>query len=231
MVLGALIPIAVLGLLIVAGAMLFNRGREGFDLAPRNLVRIYLYIASLAGIVVLVIGLSGILNAGFAATFGNGFVYGESPRIALPAPCPPGAAGCPPTRFDPVAQQSQQLDRRRAEDLLRGVTFSVFGLLFWGAHWAARRGALAMDEGQSDIRRAYFMIGTVIFGLTTIVLLPMGVYQALSNVILPPLENQYRPGAGEALAGGLVTLPAWLIYLWLVTRDLRAARAVPPTAT
>ncbi|HVR87980.1 MAG TPA: hypothetical protein VHG53_00360 [Candidatus Limnocylindria bacterium] len=228
MVLGVLIPIAVLGLLIVAGAVLFNRGREGLDLAPRNLLRLYLYIASLAGIIVLVIGLSGILNAGFATAFGNGFVYGESPRFA--APCPPGAAGCQLyLQLDPVEQQRQQLDRRRAEDLIRGGTFAVFGLLFWSAHWAARRGALALDEGQSGIRRAYFMLGTVIFGLATIVLLPMGVYQAISNLILPPIENSYRPGAGESLAAGVVTLPAWLIYLWLVSRDFRGARAIPST--
>ena len=30
-------------------------------------------------------------------------------------------------------------------------------------------------------------------------------------------------------AGGLVTLPVWLIYLGLVVRDARAARALPAT--
>jgi hypothetical protein len=71
------------------------------------------------------------------------------------------------------------------------------------------------------------MLGTVIFGLSTISLLPMGIYQALSYFILPPTDSAYRPGAGEALAAGLATLPVWLLYLWLIVREFRAVRALP----
>ena len=73
------------------------------------------------------------------------------------------------------------------------------------------------------------MLATVIFGLSTIVLLPMGIYQALSYLILPAAADVYRQGAGESLSGGLVTLPVWLIYLGLVVRDARAARPLPAT--
>jgi hypothetical protein len=73
------------------------------------------------------------------------------------------------------------------------------------------------------------MLGTVVFGLTTVVLLPTGIYQALSYLILPADAGVYRPGVSDSLAGGLVTLPVWLIYLWLVVRDLRTAPA--PQAT
>ena len=88
---------------------------------------------------------------------------------------------------------------------------------------------IGADEGHSGLRRAYLMLGTVIFGLSTIVLLPMGIYQALSYLILPAADGVYRQGAGESLSGGVVTLPVWLIYLWPVVRDARAARTVPAT--
>ena len=67
----------------------------------------------------------------------------------------------------------------------------------------------------------YLLLGTVIFGIATVVLLPTGIYQALSYLILPADSGVYRPGAGDSLPGGLVTLPVWLIYLWLVVRDAR----------
>ena len=230
MVLGVLFPIAILGLLALGAALLLRRGGDGLDLAPRSLLRFYLYLASLAGILTLVIGLSGILNAGFAAAFGNGFVYGSQPVPVLARPCAPNEPNvkCAEPPVDYQQRQSQQEDRRRGEDLIRGITFSLFGAGLWAAHRAARRGVMGADEGHSGLRRAYLMLGTVIFGLSTVVLLPMGIYQALSYLILPAADV-YRQGAGESLSGGLVTLPVWLIYLGLVVRDARAARLLPAT--
>jgi hypothetical protein len=119
-------------------------------------------------------------------------------------------------------QQDQQRERRRNEDLIRGLTFTAFGALFWGAHWMARRGLGEADDATSSLRRGYLMLGTVVFGLATIVLLPTGIYQALANAILPAPENVFRQGA-DALGGGLVSLPIWLIYLRLVVTELRQA--------
>jgi hypothetical protein len=232
MVLGVLVAVAVIGAIIGAVALLVRGGRGAVEFAPRNLVRVYLYIASMAGIIVLVVGLSGILTAGFAAAFGNGFVYGESTPFPTVVACPPNAdpnVKCPPNQQDFAQQRVRELDRRRADDLIRGITFTVFGALFWGAHFFARRGVMGADELTSGLRRGYLLLGTVIFGIATVILLPTGIYQALSYLILPLDQNGgFRQGVGDTLPGGLVTLPIWLIYLWLVVRDVRGA---PATAT
>ncbi|MEP7003557.1 MAG: DUF5671 domain-containing protein [Chloroflexota bacterium] len=231
MLLGVLAPLAILGV-IVGGIALVFRGGRAMDWSPRALVRVYLYIASLAGIVVLIVGLSGIITAGFGAAFGDGFVYGEAPAYPAIAPCPPTAepnvkcAPQPPADFQ--QQRQRENARRRGDDLIRGLTFSVFGALFWVAHWTARRGLDAGDQG-SALRRGYLMLGTVVFGLATLVLLPTGIYQALSYLILPAENGVYRQGVGDSLPGGIVTLPVWLIYLWLVVRDLRATPAQAAT--
>lgn len=230
MAFGVIVVVAVLGLIAGAIVLAVRGGRAGIELGPRTLVRVYLYVASLAGIVVLVAGLSGLLTAGLAAAVGDGFVYGGDVRVQPVPACPPARepnVTCPPAaQSDPASQRAQELARRRGEDLIRGLTFSVFGALFWGAHWAARR-RLAEQEASSALRRGYLMLGTVVFGLATIVLLPTGTYQALAYLILPAGPGTYRPGVGDALPGGLATLPAWLTYLWLVVQDLRRT---PPAA-
>ena len=234
MVLGVLVAVAIVGAIVGAIAMLVRGGRNGMDFAPRNLVRLYLYVASMAGIIVLVVGLSGVLTVGFAAGFGNGFVYGDQSGFAPPvcAPTPEPNVKCAPGNPPDIAQQRQrELDRRRGDDLIRGLTFTVFGAIFWGAHYFARRGVMGPDEGSSGLRRGYLLLGTIIFGIATVVLLPTGIYQALSYLILPAADGVFRQGAGDSLPGGLVTLVVWLIYLWLVVRDVRSTPATAPTTT
>jgi hypothetical protein len=119
--------------------------------------------------------------------------------------------------------------RQQSEDLVRGVTFVIFGGVFWGAHWWARRALAGMAERGSGLHRAYLILGTAIFGIATIALLPMGIYQALSFALVPTSQFNYRTGSGEALSGGLAALPLWLAYLWLVQRALRTTPPAPPS--
>jgi hypothetical protein len=231
MIFGVLIPAAIIGAIALVIVLVVQRARGGMELSPRGLLRLYLYIASLAGIVVLTIGLASVVNWAFAAAAGDEFIYGGSPRpaVAVAPRCPPGAVGCVEPGPEQQAQilrqqeqfarqQEQQRERRRNEDLIRGITFSAFGALFWAAHWAARRGL--GEEEVAGLRRGYLMLGTIVFGLGTIVLLPTGIYQALANLILPAPDNVFRQGA-DALGGGIVSLPIWLLFLRLVVTEFR----------
>lgn len=223
MIVGVLAPIAILGAIALVVILFLQRGKDGLDLSPRNILRLYLYIASLAGIVVLAIGAASAVNYGIARVAGDTFIYGGAPTFAIARPCPPGDTKCTQPTAEEIAREEQrqtaERERRRNEDLIRGVTYFVFGGLFWIAHWAARRGL--GEEGVGGLRRGYLMLGTIVFGLATIVLLPTGIYQALSNVLLATPEDFYRPGA-DALGGGIVSLPIWLFYLRLVVSEFRA---------
>lgn len=218
MLLGILVPVSVLGALVLIASAFFRRqGAEGagLDFSPRTLLRTYLYIASLAGVILFVVGLASLVNVGLAAAGGNEFAYGVTPQPVIN--CPPGApAGC-----EASVPRAPDAQRRRDEDLIRGITFTAFGLLFWGAHFAARRGLAGRDEPGSPIRRGYLLLGTVIFGLATIVLLPTGIYQVLSDTLLPAQPNTFRSGASESLGGGIAALPVWVLFLWQVIRDMR----------
>ena len=233
MVLGVLVAVGVLGAVVGAIALLVRGGRGALEFAPRNLARVYLYIGSMAGIIVLVVGLSGLLTVGFTTVFGNGFVYGDSigPIPACAPVSEPNLKCVPGGQADLTQQRLRELDRRRGDDLIKGITFTVFGAVFWGAHFLGRRGVVGADEPASGLRRGYLLLGTVIFGIATVILLPTGVYQALSYVILPAGSGGYRPGTGDSLPGGVVTLPIWLSFLWLFLRGVRSTSRTAPETT
>jgi len=232
MLVGVLIALGVLGAIALLVVLFLQRGRDGMDLSLGGLLRLYLYLASLAGVIAFAIGLAGIISFVLAAALGLDVVYGG--QIPRPVPaiapvcapnttCPPFVAPFPPQPFpDPRARQ-------QTEDLVRGVTFVIFGGAFWAAHWWARRALAGVAERASGLHRAYLILGTAIFGIATIVFLPMGIYQAVSFAIVPADQFSFRPGAGEALSGGLAALPLWLAYLWLVQRALRTAPPSSPT--
>lgn len=212
---------AVVAVIVAVLVIFLQRGRDTFDLSLDGLLRAYLYVASLAAIIVFAAGVAGLIAYMLAAAVGLDFVYGGSypqPAIA-PAPCPPDAI-CPPVR----AFLQPENDYRRFQqnqDLIRGVTFVIFGAIFWGAHWLARRSLAPRDERASGLYRAYLMVGTVIFGIATIALVPFGIFQALSFLIGSQQPGGFSPGVGETLPGGLAALPIWLVYLWLVLRTIR----------
>ena len=79
-----------------------------------------------------------------------------------------------------------------------------------------QRGRDGMDLSLGGLLRVYLYLASL-----------AGV---IAFAIVPPDEFSFRPGAGEALSGGLAALPLWLTYLWLVQRGLRTALPSPPTA-
>src|SRR2546425_1062639 len=79
--------------------------------------------------------------------------------------------------------------------------------VFWAVRWYARRRLETPDERTGLLRRGYFILGVGIFGVASIVLLPMAVYNALRWLLIPVTQFEYRPGAGDSLAAALVVVP------------------------
>ncbi len=228
-----LIPVAVVALIVIIGVIAFQRGREGVDLSPQAMLRAYLYVGSFAGVIALAFGLSALLNGALASVVGNQIVYGGTPlpSTQIFRACPAGAT-CPPEPDLALITQRQQQenDRRRQEDLLRGATFTVFGALFYGAHRAARRSIYPrnMTHGShgDGLERAYHLLGTVVFGIGAIALLPAGLYQLLANSLLTIPGDFFRQGVADTLTGGVVSTVLWLLYLRAVLADTRGGN--PP---
>lgn len=223
-------PLAVLGVVAFLGFLFIQRGREGIDISPQGLLRFYLYLASLVGMLVLAVGLASATNAALAYALGPELIYGGPGLMGPPAipRCPPDAIakGC----IDPTPEQLEQqriaqkaqTERQRAEDLIRGSSFAVLGGLFWLAHWAARRSLIGAEQRASALDRGYVVAATALFGITTVITLPTGVQQLLSGTLLQQTSpfGTYRQGA-DALGLGLVALVLWLLYLRLAVRQIQ----------
>lgn len=228
MLLTILIPAAILGALVLGAFLVFQRGLGALDASPRTLLRVYLYLGSLASIIVLVFGLAQTITGALGA-FAPDFTYGTTPvSVRMTAPCPPNDPACfqPPPQ-DVLTQQRLEYDRRTRDNLLQGITMSVAGALFWLVHWYGRRQVELPPERVSLLARGYFLIGVAIFGVASIVILPSAIYSTLRHFIVPVGQFDFRPGAGESLAAALVVVPVWLMYLRIVLADFRRS---PDTA-
>ncbi|HEX9266469.1 MAG TPA: hypothetical protein VF965_03195, partial [Candidatus Limnocylindria bacterium] len=70
MLVGVLTALGVLGAIALLVVLFLQRGRDGMDLSLGGLLRVYLYLASLAGVIAFAIGLAGIISFVLAAAFG-----------------------------------------------------------------------------------------------------------------------------------------------------------------
>ncbi|MBU6423587.1 MAG: hypothetical protein KGJ98_02740 [Chloroflexota bacterium] len=216
MTIGILVAVGVVCTILLALLLIFRRDLVGVDLSGRSLLLLYLYLASLAGVITVAVGVSLLLSWGTGVAFGLETAYGRPPILT---PCPPGQ--CP----DPLqiaAQYQHQSEQRLSGDLIGGLTTGFFGLLFYAGHKLGRR-ALGEDDDASVLHRAYVVLGTFVFGLSAIVLLPVGVYQALSIWLIPHTDDVFVPGIADSLTGGIVATPLWLYYLMRMARGARVA--------
>src|SRR5438105_15884288 len=94
MLVGVLTALGVLGAIGLLVVLFVQRGRDGIDLSLGGLLRLYLYLASLAGVIAFAIGVAGIISYVLAAAFGLAVIYGGArpniqPAFAIQAR-PPG---------------------------------------------------------------------------------------------------------------------------------------------
>ena len=245
--------VLVVFLILVAVALVFGgaiflffrfRAGEPVSIALRFLLRIYVYVIIIAGILLITQGLSNLLQAGLGSGLGKDFSYrpvyvGFKPVPVRVAP-PPGEPANELTAEEReeirqyseeqerirIEQQSEArrkgLDRALEEGLVKGVSFAIIGAIIWAVHLLGRRWLETKEERESPLNRIYLIIVVVIFGIITIVNLPQAVFESFRFYLLEPLDEFSRQSPpGGKLSTSIVTLPIWIFYL---VGAIRAAR-------
>lgn len=243
----AFVILIAIVVIIAGGVFLFLkvRAREPVNVNLRYLVRVYLLVVTIAGLLVVTQGASDLLRAGFASMGSNQFSY-DPVWVRLPSddvaqPRSPLELKDRQQMTDAeldelVVFQNEQnelrlereaerrrlgLDRAKDEGLIQGFSFLFIGVLILGSHLAGRRWLESADEKESLLSRVYLVLVTVTFGIITIVFLPQAVFETFRYVVLDPVDTFRYDQPGEKLALSITTLPIWLIYLYAVIRTMR----------
>ena len=237
--------LVALGLLVGGAVFLIMRLRSGAPLSIdiRALVRIYLYVGIIAGLLVFTQGASELIKAGAAGIASNEFSYSpvwvELPSDKTPQPEHPlelaDRSDLSPEELEQLSlileerdqlnleadEERDRLGRDRAfdEGLIEGISFAIIGALVWAAHMLGRRWIESPEDRAGPLNRIYLVLLTVIFGIITIVSLPQAVFETLRYAVLDPAGSTDQPG--EKLALSITALPIWLIYLWYTVRAIR----------
>ena len=249
----ALIALGVIvGLAAMVAAVVFLflrlRAKEPVNIDPRLLLRLYLYVAIIAGLLVFTQGASGLLRAGMAVAFGDDFSYrpvfvqvtGPQERV-VPTPLElkdqRDLTEAEREQLTEIFAERERartelererrelgLDRALDEGIIQGVGFTMIGLLVWIAHVLGRRGLESREDAEGLLARLYLLAIVVVFGVITIVNLPQAVFEVMRFGLLEPVGrfgHDFQPGGKLALS--ITTLPIWLFYLWSAVRAVRRA--------
>ena len=219
--------VAILVALLIVGIagffLLRSRIGEGVHLNQRLLLRVYMHLGTLAGMVLLAAGAAGLVRAGLGATLGYNFSYYPQ-YVSYPRPVlPPGTT---PAETPTTAEQQQAravgLERAYKEGLLNGISYTLVGLIVWGAHVIGRRKLTYTTEADTVLERAYVLLIVFIFGIVMLVNLPQAVFETLRFYILKPLDDFSQPNPpGDNVSWATVSLPIWVRYLFVLIRDVR----------
>jgi len=242
-----LVLVAV-ALVVGGGLFLFLRFRAGepIRIPLRFLLRLYMHVVIIAGLLLLTQGFSGLLRAGLAGAAGKDFSYypayvggfpGREPRPVEPLELKE-RRDLTPEELEKLSQieterQKEELERQREaqrkgldralkEGLIEGVSFAIIGAIIWAVHLLGRRWLETDEERESLLNRIYLILIVVIFGIITIVNLPQAVFESFRFYLLDPLDefNRSSPPGGK-LALSIVALPIWITYLLGTIRAVR----------
>lgn len=200
-----LVPLVVLGYLVGGRAL-----GTPTDPAVRNLLRVYLYLGAFASQLIAALGLIFLGIALASALFGPGFSY------------PPFDSSCAPATSADFARQFRF-------DLITGGSLTlVGGLLCLGHGWWARRIETPEERSRALPLRLYWLLTLALYGLGSILALPIAVHQGLTYLLSPARAACLgpHPPAG-AIAAALVLVPIWLLALWRLGGRVRSAGRAP----
>ena len=235
--LSILIPLsilAVLAILIAVAVYVVTRMRSGepLVLSFRTILLAYLYLMSIASLLVFAAGLSVTFKALSSDVFGREFSYWGPPAVRfMPVPTekrPGGPSGPTDMNPQPLPEEERERNRRQVErqyqeDLILGGTMLVAGGLIWALHLYGRRRWEVSEEASADFfHKSYLTILLVIFSIVGIIALPMAAYELLRFFLVQPDAFSSRQPPGVTVGMALVFVPGWVVILWRVIGRTRA---------
>ena len=247
----AFTTLVIFALITGIAIFLFTRFRTGMTvhISLRYLLRLYMYIVIIAGLLLFTQGLSELLKESWRALWTMTSAIGP-----LTYPPPPEEDQLHRQHPLEIKQQQQiltpeeqeELDRHRTfrnerlaelreerrvegldralrEGIIAGVSFTMIGAIIWILHVLGRRWLETPEERAELINHVYLIIVVVTFGAITIVNLPQAISEGATYYlpVVPSGEFHRLAPPGDKLALSIVALPIWIVYLMGTIRAVR----------
>lgn len=221
--------LSILGTLLVVGGVVYaiiyftkKKKDEKLSLSVDLLLKIYLYVISIATLAISVIGGTMLLKSASSYVFGVPFAYDtykpnelieteiKQPETNMPA-CYEGKET--EINGQKVCFNNDQIK----QDLINGGTIFFSMIILFTIHMIGIK-MIEKKNVTEWLRKAYTFISLIIYSLVGIVTIPIAIYQ-LSTHLLYRIEDitKYEAPA-TALSLLILVLPLWIYYLLKTTK-------------
>jgi hypothetical protein len=210
----------------------FVRNKEkNISLNINHFLRVYFHSIIFISVVLIVVGGALVLRALFGYAFGVQFAYDLGYNSTI-TPLSTSETIYPPIDIIPITctQPQQTLTIKGKDycfdqdqpkrDLLNGATLIVSMIFILAAHRAGLY-LSEKNERSETIRRGFHLFGLCAYGLASIILIPVSLYELFDYLLFPQpdLTVYSRVIPGPLLAATVFVVPVWLIYMWLVLKE------------
>lgn len=220
LVAGGVTVLVVVSLALIVRALLHKEQALGWQ----EILAIYFYLVSIVSLLAVVSGGASMTKAFLSSAFGRDFSY-QSSMMSSPEPAGAGALNLDPKLLQQqkdaqnaaAKQEKERIEQAYQDDLFTGASTLIVGLLFLGVHmfgwWKLQERA---ERSESFWYRGYILLQLILYGLVTLVALPLAISQTLRFFVMANGANMPQPG--EVVGVALWAAPVWIVFIWLALR-------------
>ena len=111
------------------------------------------------------------------------------------------------------------------ESVIFGASLLLIGIILGLVHLVARRSIETETERVDILRRVYLFAGLLVFAVASIISLTVAIPETLSYMFIGARPGDEYLSPGEPLSIAIISLPVWILYLYLTLRNIKSSKA------
>jgi len=239
-IIGGLIALAIPILVVIGIVYFIMRLRNNSPMrffSYRSALRAYFYVVILISVIIGALsGGSTLLKVGLGEAFGTEFSYGEvyeedkwRARDRSDRELELHKSDAPPMTEEEINKQYPPLEERLVykvkESVIFGASLLLIGIILGLVHLVARRSIETETERVDILRRVYLFAGLLVFAVASIISLTVAIPETLSYMFIGARPGDEYLSPGEPLSIAIISLPVWILYLYLTLRNIKSSKA------
>ena len=221
--------LSILGTLLVVGGVVYaiifftkKKKDEKFSLSVDLLLKIYLYVISIATLAIAVIGGTMLLRAGSSYAFGIPFAYETyKPNELMDIEVKEPNANTPECYEGEKTQINGQTvcfdNDKIKQELINGGTIFFSMVILFTIHMIGIK-MIEKKNVTEWLRKTYTFLSLILYSLVGIVTIPIAIYQLSTHLLYRTEDITKYEAPATAIAILILVLPLWIYYLLKTTK-------------